>query len=300
MTRFEGLIAAPHAPFRADGELNLAAVERQASVLLEQGVRGAFINGSTGEGPSLTVAERMAVAERWADVARGELTLIVQVGENAQPAAVELAAHAGRIGADAIAALPPHYFRPEEVESLLAWLGPVGAAAPGLPFFYYHIPSMTGVSLPMAAVLEQGRERLPNLAGLKFSEPDLMGFQECLAVAGDDLTLFWGCDEVLLGALAVGARGAVGSTYNHSAGLYHRMMAAHAGGDHPAALACSRNAVALVRAMAESGSVLAASKALMERLGVECGPPRPPLRTLTGEQKRQLFARVEALEAAGP
>src|SRR5438552_6040750 len=117
--RLDGLIAAPYTPFDAAGELNLAVVEKQCALLLSTGVKGAFVCGTTGEGMSLTLSERMAVAQRWVDVAGKKLNVIVHAGHNCQRDAAALARHARQIGAAAVAALPPSFFKPANVEQLV-------------------------------------------------------------------------------------------------------------------------------------------------------------------------------------
>ncbi|MCH2106838.1 MAG: dihydrodipicolinate synthase family protein, partial [Planctomycetes bacterium] len=127
-------LAATHTPFDDEGELALDLIEGQAAHLLAQGLSGAFVCGTTGEGLSMSVGERLQVAERWADVVRGTgLSLFVHVGANALPEAQALAAGAAAIGADAIALMPPVFYRPESEEALVDWCAAVAGAADGLP-----------------------------------------------------------------------------------------------------------------------------------------------------------------------
>lgn len=170
-----GLVAAPHTPMREDGRLNLDAIERQAARLLADGVAGAFICGSTGEGLSLTCAERRQVAERWRTVIGNRpLKLIVHVGHTSVEAARQLAAHARDIGADAVSIMAPCYFKPATGDDLLNFCAPVAAACAPLPFYFYDIPELTGVDLSMVEFLQKTDGRLPNLAGLKFTRPDII------------------------------------------------------------------------------------------------------------------------------
>jgi N-acetylneuraminate lyase len=290
-----GLVAAPHTPFRENGQVNLAAIEAQAGLLAANPVTGAFICGSTGEGHSLTVAERMSVAQRWSDALAGtRLKLVVHVGHNCLEDARALAAHAQRCGAAATAAMAPCYYRPQTVEDLLDFLAPIAAAAPLLPFYFYDIPALTGVSVPLGELLRKGRVRIPNLAGIKFTSTNLMALQECLAADDGRFNILFGTDEMLLAGLALGVPGAVGSTYNYAAPLYAKLIAAHEAGDLVTAQALQLKSVKLVQILLQYG-VLAAGKALMERAGVDCGPVRPPVRNLTPEQKARLFQQVESL-----
>jgi len=293
--RITGLIAATHTPFHSDGALNLGAVEKQAAHLLAQGVTAAFIGGTTGESHSLTLGERQALAQRWHEVARGtELRVIVHVGSNCLADARDLAAKAQQLGAVAVSALAPSYFKPRNVAALVDCCGEIAAAAPELPFFYYDIPVLTGVSLSMPDFLAQARERIPNLAGLKFSNADLMMFQQCLRFDGGAFSIPWGCDEYLLAAVALGATGAVGSTYNFAAPIYHRVLKAFAAGDLAAARDQQFRSVQLVAALAPRG-FMGAAKAVMKMLGIDVGPARLPNGSLNAEQQAALRADLEKL-----
>jgi N-acetylneuraminate lyase len=293
--RLLGLVAATHTPFGADGVLDLAAVERQAEHLLRSGVAAAFVGGTTGESHSLTVEERRALARRWAEVARGSpLRVVVHVGANCLADARALVAHAESVGAAAVAAVAPSYFKPTSVDALAACCQAVAGAAPGTPFYYYDIPALTGVRVPAAELLAAAADRVPTLAGAKFTNPDLAAYQRCLQAAGGRFDVPWGLDEWLLAALAVGAAGAVGSTYNFAAPLYRRLLAAFGRGDLAAARAEQYRAVRLIDLLAGYG-FLAATKVVMGLLGVAVGPPRLPNTGLTATQRDRLEADLHAL-----
>ena len=290
-----GLVAATHTPFHADGALNLAVVEKQASHLLANQIKFAFIGGTTGESASLTVEERRALAQRWCEVARDtELKVIVHVGANCIADARALAAQAQALGAAAISALAPSYFKPRTLDILIACCADIAAAAPETPFYYYDIPVLTGVSFPMVDFLAQAASKVPTLAGLKFTNPDLMAYNECLHADAGRWDLPWGVDEHLLGALAVGAHGAVGSSYNFAAPVYHRLIAAFARGDLAAAREEQWRSVQLIKLLAGFG-YMGAAKAVMKMLGVEVGPARLPHGNLSAEQHTALRAGLEKL-----
>jgi N-acetylneuraminate lyase len=290
-----GIVPAVHTPFAEDGSLNLAAVERQAAHLRAQGIEVVFVGGSTGEGHSLSLDERRALARRWVEVAREHgLSVVVHVGANALGDARALAADAEEKGALAIAALAPSYFKPRDVDTLVDCCATVAAAAPRTPFYFYDIPSLTGVSLPMPEFLERAPARVPTLAGLKFTSPDLLSYQLCLHAAGGAFDVPYGTDEWLLAALALGARGAVGSSYNFAAPLFRRLLAAVAAGDLPAAREEQLRSARLIRLLTSYG-YMAASKAVMGMLGVSVGPPRLPLERLTPERTAELRTKLEAL-----
>jgi len=265
--------------------------------MLNHHVPGVYIMGTTGECHSLSLQERLSLIERWMAVTRqSKFPVVVHVGANCLGDARALAAAAQQQGAAAIAALPPSYHKPADVTMLVASMAEIAAAAPQTPFYYYDIPPMTGVNLPMAEFLERGAERIPTLAGLKFSNPDLMTLQRCLQLERGRFAVFWGSDESLLAALALGATAAVGSTYNFAAPIYHRLIKAHAMGDQITAQAEQFRAVRLVETLvATPGGFISASKALMELLGVPVGPARLPLPRLTPPQISDLRKRLEEL-----
>jgi N-acetylneuraminate lyase len=290
-----GLVAAVHTPFRSDGSLHLEVVEAQAAHLRAQGIDLAFVGGSTGEGPSLSLEERRALARRWVEVARGTgLGIVVHVGANCLADARGLAGQAEELGAVAISALAPSYFKPRDTDALVACCADVAAAAPRTPFYFYDVPALTGVSLPMPDFLERAEGRVPTLAGIKFTSPDLMAYQLCLRAANGAFDVPYGVDEWLLAALALGARGAVGSTYNFAAPLYRRMMLAFAAGDLAAAREEQLRSAQLVRLLAGYG-YMGAAKALMAMLGVDVGPPRLPVSGLSPGQAAELRGRLETL-----
>jgi N-acetylneuraminate lyase len=294
--RWHGLIAATHTPFQEDGSLNLKMVEAQAAHLLRNEVAAAFIGGTTGECHSLTLEERRALAEHWMEVTRGSgLKVIVHVGGNCLADARQLAAQAEMLGAAAISALAPSYFKPRSVEMLVACCSDIASAAPHTPFYFYDIPALTGVALSMPEFLATARRSVPNLAGLKFTNPDLMSFQQCLRAENGRFDIPWGCDEYLLAALALGATGAVGSTYNFAAPIYIRLMKAFAAGDLSAAREEQFRSVRLVAMLAPRG-YMGAAKAVMKMLGVDVGPARRPNASLT---KQEMTALRRELEAAG-
>ena len=295
-----GLVAAPHTAMQTDGRVNLAAIEKQAARLIADGVNGAFICGSTGEGHSLTTTERKQVAERWREViGRAPLKLIVHAGHNSIEEAKQLAAHAQKIGADAVSVMAPCYFKPSTVEDLLAFCAPIAGECSGLPFYFYDIPALTGVNLSMLELLRKTDGLIPNLAGIKFTSTNFMSLQECLEFEDGRFNILFGCDEMLLSALALGVPGAVGSTYNYCAPLYHKIIAAHQAGDASTAQALQMKSVKLVQFLLQCG-VLAGGKALMSLIGADCGPVRPPVRNLTSEQRARLFSQVEALGILSP
>jgi N-acetylneuraminate lyase len=279
----------------ADGALRLEVVEKQAEHMVRNGIAAVFVGGSTGESHSLTVEERLLLAERWGNVLRGSpLRMVVHVGTNCLNDARRLAQQAVKVGAEAISALAPSYFKPKSIEVLIDCCAEIASAAPELPFYFYDIPVLTGVQFSMPAFLEQASKRIPNLVGLKFTNSDLAAYLRVLQMDDGRFDVPWGIDEHLLGALATGAQGAVGSSYNFAAPIYLRLIEAFRAGDMARAREEQMRSVQWIETLAGFG-YMAAAKATMGYLGVEVGPPRLPNSKLTTQQHRELMEAIEKL-----
>ncbi len=291
----EGLVAAPFTPMNADCTVNLDIIEQQARLLQRNNVVGVFICGTTGEGLSLTIGERMEIMTRWAEVAGGEMTLIAQVGHNSIIEARSLAAHARQVGFDAVGAMPPIFFKPRTVDELVAWCADIAGAA-DLPFYYYHIPSMTGVDFAIADFLNAAKDKIPNLAGAKFTYENLADYAACLAADDGRFDMLFGRDEMLLAGLALGAKGAIGSTYNFAAGLYADIIDAFAKSDLQTARTLQQKSIEMIKAIAQTPcGFLPASKSIMKMLNLDLGPVRPPLQNITDADYNTLKTRLEKI-----
>ena len=288
------LIAATVTPMEADGAIALQRIPELVQWLRTDGVTGLYVLGSTGEGPSLSSRERMRVAEAFAEAAAGKLRVIIQVGHNSLAEARDLAAHAASIGVDGISATPPSFFRPGSLDDLVSCAAEVASAAPDLPFYYYHIPSATGVDLPMPALIEAARARIPNFRGLKFSDARQFALQACIEAAGAEVEVFNGVDEMLLGALVLGTRSAVGATYNFSAPLYLRMIGLFQAGDLEGARHLQGRSAAMVEVLLRTCG-LGGWKAAMALVGMDCGPNRNPLRTPSATERDRLKDELERI-----
>ncbi len=291
-SKITGLIAAPFTPMNADGSVNAPMIRRQASALAANGVSGAFVCGTTGEGLSLTTDERLQVAEEWVASAPPSLKVIVHVGASALEECRLLAAHAEKIKAAAFAAIGPTFFRPTNLEQLVDFCARVADAAPKLPFYYYHIPTMTGIDLPMCDFLKLAGPRIPNLVGIKFTHENLMDYRRCVEFEDGRYNILFGRDEILLAALALGATGAVGSTYNYMPGIYLRVIEAFNAGDIEAARKFQSQAIQVIAVMSRRGG-MSAGKAMMKMAGIDCGPVRPPLQNLSAEALESLARELE-------
>ncbi len=275
----QGLVAATFTPLHEDRSLHLEAIPPMVDRLIDQEIAAMYVLGSTGEGASLTFDERCAVAESFVSAARGRLPVIVQVGSESLMQARQLAAHASRVGADAISAVSPVYFKPDSVETLVASMAEIAGGAPELPFYYYHIPAVTGVGVSAVEFLKLAEQRIENLRGVKFTSQNVFEFQTCVEYTQERLQIFWGLDEMLQCGLAAGAVAAVGSTYNFAPAIYRRLLAAFAVGDMETVRQEQLRSQAIVRAFIPYGP-RGAQKAIMKMIGIDCGPSRLPVPTL--------------------
>jgi N-acetylneuraminate lyase len=224
------------------------------------------------------------------------MRLFVHVGHHSLADCQRLARYAQAIGADAIAAIAPGFFKPTGISGLVEWCVPVAAAAPELPFYFYHMPSMSGVNVSIAEFLPRAAERIPNLAGVKFTFEAMGDYMEARSVDGGRFDVLWGRDEMLLGALAMGAEGAVGSTYNVIAPMYLHLIEAFRRGDLHAARNVQVQAIAVINALVATGNFFAALKAMLCAQGVPITPAvRLPLAPVAEETLAGIARLTEGL-----
>jgi N-acetylneuraminate lyase len=291
----KGLIAAPFTPMNEDASLNLSKIEDYAKSLKSDGVGGVFICGTTGEGMLMTEAERILVANEWIKFKSNDFKIIVHVGSTSYRTSEKLASHAQEIGADAIGTMGPVFLPPSDVESLIDYCEPIANAAPELPFYYYHIPSVSNVSVPMKEFMEEASKRIPSLVGIKFTHNNLMEMQQCMAQNDGEFEILHGYDEVLLGGLALGAKGAVGSTYNYMATCYRNIINEFNKGNLIKARELQLISVAVVEVLVKYGGGVRAGKEIMALIGVDCGPCRAPIKKFTRQEKLNLKRDLTSL-----
>lgn len=294
MKRIGGLIAATFTPMHHDGSLHLERIKPMVDQLIADGVQGLYVCGSTGEGPSLTTDERCVVAEAFVEAVGGRIPVIVQVGHTSVEDARRMAAHAQAVGADAISAVAPYYYGLTSMDVLVSILAAIAGAAPELPFYYYHVPELTGIHIDMVDLLRRAGDRIPTFAGAKYTAPTIDELQACIALEGGRFTLLFGRDEMLMSGLAVGAAGAVGSTYNFAAPLYRRIVDAMEAGDLDTAKTAQALSVLMVNTL-KPFRIQAALKAVMGFIGHDCGPTRLPLQPLSREQTARLQIELERI-----
>ncbi|MET0391749.1 MAG: dihydrodipicolinate synthase family protein [Chitinophagaceae bacterium] len=283
--KIKGLIAAPFTPMDHHGNLNLDAIAEYYQLLKANDVTGAFICGSTGEGVSLTTQEKMAIAEAWASCAQADpdFKVIMLVGGTSLADCKALAKHAKKIGLYAVSFTAPSYFKPASIKQLAACCKVIAAEVPDMPFYYYHIPVLTGVNLPMFDLLQEVDGQIPNFAGVKYTHEDFMDFLSCLHFKNEKYDLLWGRDENMLSALVLGTQGAVGSTFNYAAPLYYDLIDAFQAGDFKKAQALQQQSIDMIRLLGKYGGI-ATGKAYMKLLGFDCGEFRLPVPNMSQHQ----------------
>jgi N-acetylneuraminate lyase len=294
----QGIVPAVFTPLHSDGSLNLAQVSPIVERLVTQGASALYVCGATGEGVSLTREERMAVAERYLQAVAGRIPVIVQVGHDSLREACLLAAHAQASGASAISAIPPCFFKVDRLEILLDCLGEICAAAPGMPFYYYNIPRLTAARFDIVELLRLSISRLPGLRGVKYSDFTIFELQACVELENGRFNILFGSDEMLLSGLIGGAQGAVGTTYSFALPLYQRIYNAFQAGQIVEAQKLQSLSVQMLRIInryATASTNLPAMKSVMKLIGLDCGPLRLPLPSLTAAQEQELASALTSI-----
>lgn len=297
MKKFEGLIAAPFAPMDNSGEVVFEQIEGYYDFLEKNGIVGAFINGSTGEGVSLSQKEKMRVVEGWTKRSkeRKSVKIISLVGGTSYPECIESAIHARENGIDGIALLAPFYFKPAGAVQLAEFVAKVAEKVPELPVYFYHIPVLSGCYVPMIDFLQEAAPYIPNLAGIKFTHEDFMDFLSCTHFMGGRYEMMWGRDENMLSALVLGTRSAVGSTFNYAAPLYLKLMEAYDRGDFVEARQLQQKSIDMIRLLGKYGGI-ATGKAYMKYIGFDCGTFRSPVRNSWVENYGDFSEDVKKLQ----
>ena len=229
--------------------------------------------------------EKKAVAEAWAAAAGNDddFKVITLVGGTCLEDCRELAKHACETGLYAISFTSPSYFKPPTVEALAECCEYVASIVPDMPFYYYHIPVLTGGNYPMIDLLEAVHGKIKNFAGIKYTHEDLMDFLECTLFENKKFDLLWGRDETMLSALAAGAKGSVGSTFNYAAPLYYDLIDAFNRGELETAQALQKTSIDMISLLGKYGGI-ATGKAYMKLVGLDCGKFRLPVKNMSDQE----------------
>jgi N-acetylneuraminate lyase len=296
MNKFEGLIAAPFTPMDDKGEVVYEMIPGYHDFLVRNKVAGAFINGSTGEGVSLSQKEKMRITETWTASAKNSPVKIINlVGGTSYRESVENALHSKENGVDAIAIVAPYYFKPSGARQLADFCAEIASSVPEMPVYFYHIPVLTGCYVDMYSFLQEAAPMIPNLAGIKFTHEDFMDFLSCIHFMDGKYDMLWGRDENMLSALVLGTRAGVGSTYNYAAPLYYQMIEAFDRGDLMSSRKLQQKSIDMIRLLGKYGGI-ATGKAFMKYIGLDFGQFRLPVKNMTTEMYSQFVKDIQALE----
>lgn len=297
MEKIKGLIDAPFTPFHEDGSLNLAPIPEYAALLARNGLKGVFINGSSGEGYMLTEEERMQLAEAWMAAVPEDFKVIVHVGSTSVMSSRRLAEHAQKIGAWGIGAMATPFPKIGSIEQLCRYCEEIASAAPNLPFYYYHIPAFNGAFLSMYDFLKAVDGRIPNFAGIKYTFESLYEYNRCRRYQHGKFDMLHGQDETILPCLAMGgAQGGIGGTTNYNGRCLTGILEAWEKGDLEKARQLQDFAQDVIDVICNFRGNIVGGKRIMKLIGLDLGPNRVPFMSVTEEEEQELRRQLEAID----
>lgn len=290
------ILNAAFTPMFGDGTIHYNRIPDLFDHTVRTGAKGVFLNGTTGECMSLSTQERSQLVEKWVEYRRStqrkDFKIFVHVGSCNLFEAAQMAEHAQQLGVDGIAMVAPFYLRPTSLQALVTQCAFVASAAADTPFYYYNIPSLTGVNFPLIGFMEMVTQRIPNFAGIKNSFTDLVDYQHCIHYARDNYALYWGTDETFMMLYAAGNRHYVGSTYNYMSAVYQKMLHAYQAGDQDLVTTLQAEADSIYRVILQYNGICS-GKELMKFIGVDCGPVRVPLTAFTEADSETLLRKLK-------
>ena len=296
MDKIIGIIDAPFTPFGKDGEVNLDAIPAYAAMLARNGMKGVFINGSSGEGYILTDEERMRLAERWVESSPKDFIVIVHVGSCSVKSSRMLAEHAQKIGACAVGAMAPPFPKIGRVEELVKYCEMIASAVPDMPFFFYHIPVFNGAYLPMVDFLKAVDGRIPNFSGIKYSYENMYEFNQCRLYGGGKFDMLHGQDETILSDLVMGDKlGCISGTTNYNGRCLNGIVDAWNSGDLEKARELQNFAQEVINVICHYRGNIVGGKRIMKLIGLDLGENRIPFQNMTDAEEESMKSELEAI-----
>lgn len=296
MEKIKGLIDAPFTPMFPDGSIRPDIIPAYAAMLVKNGLKGVFINGSSGEGYMLTPEERKILAETWVKSVPEGFKVIVHVGSCCLKESVALAAHAASIGAWGIGSMAPPFPKIGRIEELVLYCEAIAAAAPELPFYYYHIPAFNGAYLPMIDLLRAVDGRIPNFAGIKYTYESLYEYNQCRLYKDGKFDMLHGQDETILASLAQGgAQGGIGGTTNYNGRELTGIIKAWEEGDLETARDKQNFSQEVINVICRYRGNIVGGKRIMKLIGLDLGPNRVPFRNITPEEEIKMKQELESI-----
>jgi N-acetylneuraminate lyase len=296
LSKYQGIFPAFYACYDDKGAISPERVRALTEYLIGKGVTGLYVGGSSGECIYQSVAERKLLLENVMEVARGRIVIIAHVACNNTADSMELAAHAERLGVDAIAAIPPIYFHLPPYGMAKYW-NDISSAAPNTDFIIYNIPQLAGVALSSALLREMLKN--PRVIGVKNSS---MPVQDIEMWRDEGAIVFNGPDEQLLSGLVAGAIGGIGGTYGAMPELYLKIYELVQKGEIALAREIQDECCHAIYEMCScKGNMYAAIKGILrENGGPDIGSVRAPLYELQPEDEaivKSCAARIRGLIA---
>jgi N-acetylneuraminate lyase len=283
-----GIFPALVTPMSEDGsEVNYSALRQLVEMQITSGVHGFFVCGGSGEGILLTADERRQILETVLDQNRRRVKIIAHVGAISTAQGQELARHAASLDVDAIAAIPPIYFK-VDATALRDHYRLIAEAAGETPLWVYNIPSATGVEITANVMADL--MTIPTVSGIKYSSYNLFDMKKIIALS-PNITVLSGFDEVCVAGLSMGAHGAIGSTYNVLPATFVKLYDAATRGDWAQAQEIQGRANEVIQALI-TVPLMAGMKAILAAWGIPCGGPRRPQRPLTENERAAILVAV--------
>lgn len=290
LEKYHGVIPAFYACYDKEGNIGVEGVKALTRYFIEAGVQGVYVGGSSGECIYQGKEERKLVLETIMKEAQGRLTVIAHVACNNTADSMELAAHAESLGVDAIAAIPPIYFRLPE-HAIAKYWNDISSAAPNTDFVIYNIPQLAGVALTPSLYKEMLKN--PRVIGVKNSSMPIQDIQTFKAIGGKDTIVFNGPDEQFIGGFMIGAEGGIGGTYGAMPKLFLKALECFKKGDYETARAIQYDVNDIITALCScKGNMYGVIKATLKiNHNIEIGGVRSPLANFVEED----MPKVEAV-----
>lgn len=295
-SKYNGVFPAFYACYDVNGEISPSRVRELTKYLIQKGVNGLYVNGSSGECIYHSVEERKLVLENVMQEAKGKITVIAHVACNNTRDSKILAAHAESLGVDAIAAIPPIYFHLPPYGIAQYW-NDISSAAPNTDFIIYNIPQLAGVALTLPLLNEMLKN--PRVIGVKNSSMPTQDIQMWKDAGGKDFVVMNGPDEQFISGLAMGASGGIGGTYAVMPELFLAAYKLMNAGNFAEALDIQNDICRIIYKMCEAhGNLYAVMKGIFKNKGIDIGSVRAPLPELSEEDAGIVSLASQMIDAA--
>ena len=283
LDKYRGVIPAFYACYDDKGEISSERVRALTEYFVDKKVRGVYVNGSSGECIYQSVEDRKVVLENVMK-AKGNLTVINHIACNNTKDGMELAAHAESLGVDAIASIPPIYFKLPEHAVAQYW-NDYSSAAPNTDFIIYNIPQLAGVSLSRGLYAKMRENK--NVIGVKNSSMPTYDIQGFVRDGGEDYIVFNGPDEQFVSGRAAGAKAGIGGTYGVMPELFIAMDESINSGDIKRAGEIQYYVNDIIEKLTSGhGNMYAMIKEVLRiNEGLDIGSVRKPLVALNSDDK---------------